>query len=144
MFWKFLFNPAPEFLSSPCSLRNSIPACLGLFGYPVPLVRNANFCQICYRSLRNYGCYEFRFAPLYRKSALKWWGFKSTSITLKDDSIIWLFAFHYVLHVTKCKNKFKIGSNPVIMPGMVWYGMVWCGGAGAIFVTINTFYIYLM
>ena len=63
----FLFDPAPEFLSSHCSLRNSIPACLGLFGYPVPLVRYAN--SICYRSLRNYGCYEFRFASLYRKSA---------------------------------------------------------------------------
>ena len=62
-----LINPTPEFLSSLCSLRNSIPTCLGLFGYPVPLVRYAN--SICYRSLRNYGCYEFRFASLYRKSA---------------------------------------------------------------------------
>ena len=62
-----LINPTPEFLSSHCSLRNSIPTCLGLFGYPVHLVRYAN--SICYRSLRNYGCYEFRFASLYRKSA---------------------------------------------------------------------------
>ena len=46
---------------------NINPLRLGLFGYPVPLVRYAN--SICYRSLRNYGCYEFRFASLYRKSA---------------------------------------------------------------------------
>ena len=35
--------------------------------------------------------------------------------------------FTYVSHVTKCKDEFKIGSNPVIMPFMVWYGMVWRG-----------------
>ena len=92
-----LINPTPEFLSSHCSLRNSIPTCLGLFGYPVPLVRYAN--SICYRSLRNYGCYEFRFASLYRKSALKGWGVFASllKITWFWKTLWWNFIASYAL-----------------------------------------------
>ena len=38
------------------------------------------------------------------------------------------FVFKPFAIVTKCKDEFRSGSNPVIMPCMVWYGMVWRGG----------------
>ncbi len=38
------------------------------------------------------------------------------------------FVFKPFAIVTKCKDESKNGSNPVIMPCMVWYGMVWRGG----------------